>query len=113
AADSAYPQLPGIDLSKFADWAARELPGQPRLENASLLSGGHSNLNILLDFGGQKLVLRRPPLGHIMESAHNMEREYRALAGLSNTNVPVPQTLALVPESDTKTGVDAPFFVME
>lgn len=106
-------QLPGIDLDQFRSWAQRELPGNPALQSVSTLSGGHSNLNFLLDFGEQRYVLRRPPLGHVMESAHNMGREYRALRALSATSVPTPRTIALSPEPDPKTGIDAPFFVME
>lgn len=105
--------LPGIDLNQFQIWAQRELPGNPKLQRASLLSGGHSNLNFLPDFGDEIYVLRRPPLGHIMESAHNMEREYRALSALSTTPVPTPRTIALSQKSDPETGVDAPFFIME
>lgn len=83
------------------------------LQDVSVLSGGHSNLNLLLDFGAQKYVLRRPPLGHVMESAHNMEREYRALSALDRTPIPTPSPVALVEQTEETTGIETPFLVME
>jgi aminoglycoside phosphotransferase (APT) family kinase protein len=57
-------------------------------------------------------VLRRPPLAHVQATAHDMRREYRAIAGLARTSVPVPAAVDLVAEADATTGVDAPFFLM-
>lgn len=105
--------VPGIDVERFAAWARVALPDLGPLQQASLLSGGHSNLNILLNFGAHTLVLRRPPLGHIMASAHNMEREYRALTALSGTSVPAPRALHFHGAEGEVTGVDAPFLLME
>jgi aminoglycoside phosphotransferase (APT) family kinase protein len=58
----------------------------------SLLSGGRSNLTYRLSSAGEQWVLRRPPLGHVLETAHDMYREYRVMHALNATEVPVPTT---------------------
>lgn len=74
-----------------------------------LLSGGRSNLTYLLTDGVQRWVLRRPPLGHVLATAHDMDREYRVLDALHPTDVPVPKPLVSAgPEV-----IGAPFYVME
>jgi aminoglycoside phosphotransferase (APT) family kinase protein len=55
-------------------------------------------------------VLRRPPLGHVLPTAHDMAREYRVMTALAGTDVPVPVTYALCEDNDVN---DAPFYVME
>ena len=77
---------------------------------ASLLSGGRSNLTYALTDGPRHWVLRRPPLGHVLATAHDMSREYRVLRALAPTAVPVPRTVLEHPETDV---LGAPFYVME
>jgi aminoglycoside phosphotransferase (APT) family kinase protein len=55
-------------------------------------------------------VLRRPPLGHVLPTAHDMSREYRVLSALANTNVPVAPLVAACTDSEV---IGAPFYVME
>ena len=55
-------------------------------------------------------MLRRPPLGHVVETAYDMRREYRVLSALGPTDVPVPRVLAF---GDDDSGAGAPFYVME
>ena len=77
--------------------------------SAQLLAGGRSNLTYLLTDGRARWVVRRPPFGHVLETAHDMRREHRLLAALSPTDVPVPAPLLLAgPEV-----IGAPFYVME
>ncbi|AKE01122.1 acyl-CoA dehydrogenase (plasmid) [Rhodococcus erythropolis] len=78
----------------------------------SLISGGRSNITYSLDTSTNHWVLRRPPLGHVLSTAHDMEREYRVLSGLGRAGsvVPVPVT-AFVCRDDQVIG--APFYVME
>ena len=57
-----------------------------------------------------EVILRRPPLGHILPTAHDMAREYRVLSALDGTAVPVPRTLHL---GDADSALGAPFYVME
>jgi aminoglycoside phosphotransferase (APT) family kinase protein len=78
--------------------------------SASLMSGGRSNLTFRLDTGGAPLVLRRPPLGHVVATAHDMGREYQVMAALHPTGYPVPKMICRVEDTDI---LGAPFYVME
>ena len=73
-------------------------------------SGGKSNLTYLVSSRSQKVVLRRPPLGHVLPTAHDMGREYHILTALAESAVPVPRPLALCRDEAV---IGAPFFVME
>ena len=72
--------------------------------------GGASNLTYLITLGDQQLVLRRPPFGKKIKSAHDMGREYRVLSALSKSYGKAPQPL-LYTEDESVIG--APFYVME
>jgi aminoglycoside phosphotransferase (APT) family kinase protein len=77
----------------------------------ALISGGKSNLTYRVASAAGEVILRRPPLGHILPTAHDMTREHRVLTALHGTAVPVPRTLLLVSEGDSPLGVT--FYVME
>lgn len=79
------------------------------LRHVQLIAGGRSNLTYRLDFDAGPLVLRRPPLGHVLPTAHDMSREYRVLSALQDTAVPVPRPLASCQDPDV---VGAPFYLM-
>jgi aminoglycoside phosphotransferase (APT) family kinase protein len=79
------------------------------LTGIQLISGGRSNLTYRLDLGDRMLVLRRPPLGHVLPTAHDMSREYRVLTALSGTAIPVPFPVAFCADPDV---VGAPFYLM-
>jgi aminoglycoside phosphotransferase (APT) family kinase protein len=79
------------------------------LRGVQLISGGRSNLTYRLDLAGGTIVLRRPPLGHVLPTAHDMSREYRVLSALAGTAVPVPQPLASCQDPDV---IGAPFYLM-
>jgi aminoglycoside phosphotransferase (APT) family kinase protein len=89
--------------------AGRDLPAD-ELPVVQLISGGRSNLTYRLDVGASRLVLRRPPLGHVLPTAHDMAREYRVLTALRGTGIPVPGPLALCQDTDV---IGAPFYLME
>jgi len=75
------------------------------------IQGGRSNLTfIVADRDGRQVILRRPPLGEVLESAHDMGRENRLVSALAPTKVPVPASIGL--ETDTSV-TGAPFYVME
>ncbi len=78
---------------------------------ATLIAGGRSNLTYTLEATSQPLVLRRPPLGHVQATAHDMQREFRVISALSATEVPVPRPVLFV--DDPEAGVDAPFYLMQ
>ena len=101
----------GLDLTAFRRWYDGVRPGEITGElTASLIAGGKSNLTYALTDGASRWIVRRPPLGHVQATAHDMGREYTAMTALADTDVPVPVTYAHCTD-DTVTG--APFYVME
>lgn len=100
----------GINVGAVTDWlSARALVDGPL--DAELITGGRSNLTYcLVDAAGTKWVLRRPPLGHVLATAHDMGRESRIMASLAPTDVPVPHIVGVCDDLAVN---DAPFFVMD
>jgi aminoglycoside phosphotransferase (APT) family kinase protein len=103
-ATGAEPQIVGPLLA-----AALHDPRWERCDVA-LISGGKSNLTYRVASDAGELVLRRPPLGHILPTAHDMVREHRVLSALERTAVPVPRVLHLEPEGGP---LGVSFYVME
>jgi aminoglycoside phosphotransferase (APT) family kinase protein len=102
---------PGVDLDRLRPWFAEHVDGAGDAPlSASLISGGRSNLTYAISDGTHEWVLRRPPLGHVLPTAHDMAREHTVLAALAGTDVPVPRTLAFCSDDAVN---DAPFYVME
>jgi aminoglycoside phosphotransferase (APT) family kinase protein len=102
--EGAEPDVVGpllADALHDSRWAGCEV---------GLISGGKSNLTYRVRSDAGEVILRRPPLGHILPTAHDMGREYRVLSALHGTAVPVPRTL-LLEDADSPLGV--PFYVME
>lgn len=75
-----------------------------------LIAGGRSNPTYEVTDGVRHWILRRPPVGHVLATAHDMGREYRALTALHGTRVPVPRTVGLC---DDTALIGAPFYVMD
>jgi len=108
--DPADP--PGLRLGPLAAWLSQQ--GLPIAATAplraTLLEGGRSNVTYLLeDAAGAQIVLRRPPLGHVMPSAHDMRREYQVLSGLNRAGFPAPRALA---ECQNDSVIGSTFMVM-
>jgi aminoglycoside phosphotransferase (APT) family kinase protein len=101
----------GIDAPGATKWLASAVPAlEPPLAFARI-GDGQSNLSYLVrDAVGRAVVLRRPPLGHLLPSAHDMAREYRILSALAAAGAAVPRTLALCEDAGV---LGAPFYVME
>ena len=101
----------GIDVGAVTAWLAERVPGvQPPL-SFSLIAGGRSNLTYrVADAAGGAWVLRRPPRGTLLASAHDMGREHRIIAALAGSPVPVPPAVGLSAD-DSVNG--APFYVMD
>ena len=78
--------------------------------DVALISGGKSNLTYRVASDAGEVVLRRPPLGHILPTAHDMVREHRVVEALDGTAVPVPRVFHL---GDAQGALGAPFYVME
>ena len=101
---------PGIDAAAVSKFFAEHVAGGDVPLTFSFLSGGRSNLTYRVEGGGRSWVLRRPPLGHVLPTAHDMAREHRVLTALRDTGIPVPRTRALCTDEGV-TG--APFYVMD
>ncbi len=102
---------PGLDLAGLRAHLDRERPGLAGGPlTARLIEGGRSNLTYAVTDGAASWVVRRPPLGHVLATAHDMAREFTVISGLHGTPVPVPEPVLLC-EDASVTG--APFYVME
>ena len=101
----------GADPAIVGPYLARVL-NDPAWTSASvaLIAGGKSNLTYRVDSPAGSLVLRRPPLGQILPTAHDMGREYRVMSGLGSTDVPVPRMLHFCTDVEV---LGQPFYVME
>ena len=84
--------LPGLDLTRLGEWFTANVGETARPLTAELISGGKSNLTYGLTDGSERWIIRRPPLGDVLATAHDMGREYRVIHALRDTKVPVPQT---------------------
>jgi aminoglycoside phosphotransferase (APT) family kinase protein len=108
---AAGPELPGLDLDVLGAYLDRERPGLVTGPlTGSLLSGGRSNLTYLVSDGSTEWVLRRPPLGHVLASAHDMGREYRIQKALDGSAVPVAHVEVHCADPEV---LGAPFYLME
>ena len=101
----------GIDLPAVTAWMAGRIDGLEPPLAVDLIAGGHSNLTFrVIDATGRAWALRRPPLGHVLATAHDMAREHRIIAALAATAVPVPPVVGLC-EDPAVNG--ALFYVMD
>ena len=110
---SATPshQPAGVDVASVTRWLGQNLPHLRAPFTWTLMAGGHSNLTYrVTDANGVDVVLRRPPLGHVLATAHDMVREYRAIAALGPVGIPVPKAFGLCTDLDVN---GAPFYVMD
>ena len=101
---------PGLDLDALGAWFAGHVPDAGGTLRASLIAGGKSNLTYVVSDGEREWIVRRPPLGHVLATAHDMAREYRVMSALRDTGVPVPRTYAMCTDAAV---VGADFYVME
>ena len=101
----------GINHAAVTAWASERIADLHTPLTFKLIAGGHSNLTYeFTDARGERYVLRRPPLGHVLESAHDMGREHKIVSALQASAVPVAPALGLC--SDTTVN-DAPFYLMK
>lgn len=100
----------GLDLPALERFFGERVPGFRGGLNAELLQGGRSNLTYLVTDGDTRWVLRRPPLGGLTPSAHDMQREYRVVAALAGSDVPVARAVTF---GDADDGLGVPFSVVE
>ena len=102
---------PGLDLDRLRGLLDRERPGLVHGPlTGRLIEGGRSNLTYAVSDGTSKWVVRRPPLGHVLATAHDMKREHRVISALHPTKVPVPNAVLLCEDEEV---LGSPFYVME
>ncbi|TDT36635.1 aminoglycoside phosphotransferase (APT) family kinase protein [Streptomyces sp. BK208] len=102
---------PGLDLDRLRVLLDRERPGLVTGPlSGRLIEGGRSNLTYAVSDGAARWVVRRPPLGHVLATAHDMRREHRVISALHPTDVPVPRPVLLCEDEEV---LGAPFYVME
>ncbi|MFF3764229.1 phosphotransferase family protein [Streptomyces sp. NPDC001922] len=107
----SHDHPPGLDLERLRAHLDRERPGLVGGPlGAELIEGGRSNLTYAVTDGTSRWVVRRPPLGHVLATAHDMHREHRVISALHPTTVPVPEPLLLC---EDETVIGSPFYVME
>ncbi|MHA1568330.1 MAG: phosphotransferase [Alphaproteobacteria bacterium] len=100
----------GFDLGALEAYMAAHVPDFRGPLDARQFEGGQSNPTFLLTAGDARYVMRRKPPGVLLPSAHAVDREFRVMAALGDTDMPVPRMRALC-EDETVIGVA--FYVME
>ncbi|GAB5471358.1 MAG: phosphotransferase family protein [Rhodospirillales bacterium] len=98
-----------LDEAALAAYLPDRIPGFGRLLEAKKFAGGQSNPTFLLTAEGGRYVLRRKPPGELLKSAHAVDREYRVMAALAASDVPVPPMLHLCEDESV---IGSLFFVM-
>lgn len=107
---SSQTEVIGINSVRVSRWLIANIEGLSLPFEFHPIEGGRSNLTYrVVDDTGFTVVLRRPPLGHVLATAHDMAREYKIISAVGQTRVPVPRALGLCVD-DTVNG--APFYVM-
>ncbi|GGN55635.1 acyl-CoA dehydrogenase [Actinoplanes lobatus] len=96
--------MKGLDLEKLQAYL-----DSPPL-SGTMFAGGRSNLTYAVTDGVNRWVLRRPPLGHVLPTAHDMAREHKVLDALSKAGFPVPKPVLLCTDTEV---IGAPFYLME
>src|SRR5580698_10245248 len=99
-----------LDLTKLEPFLRAHFPGETGALVVRQYPSGHSNLTYSLRVGSREMVLRRPPFGSKVKTAHDMSREYRVLSKLHAHYAPAPQVLLF---SDDLSVLGAPFYLME
>ncbi|HZQ26727.1 MAG TPA: phosphotransferase family protein [Acidimicrobiales bacterium] len=102
--------IEGINADRVTQWFDANVPGvQPPLA-FDLIAGGRSNLTFKVsDQAGHTWALRRPPVSHVLPTAHDMGREYRIISALQDTPVPVAESVGYTEDESVN---DRPFYVM-
>jgi aminoglycoside phosphotransferase (APT) family kinase protein len=101
---------PGLSLSRLTSWLDDTQPGLRTGElTAEVIAGGRSNLTYELTDGANRWALRRPPMGHVLPTAHDMAREFTVISALHGSAVPVPEPIALCTDREV---LGEPFYLM-
>ena len=102
--------MQGINEERVEKWLNENIDEAQGPYTYHLIAGGRSNITFrVVDANGLQMVLRRPPMGHVLATAHDMAREHRLISAVGHSNVPVPRTLGLCTDVEVN---GAPFYVM-
>lgn len=99
-----------LDTAPLEAWLRLQFPGEAGPLEVRQFPRGHSNLTYLVRLGPREMVLRRPPFGSKVKTAHDMGREYQVLSRLHAAYAPAPRALAYCAD---ETMLGAPFYLME
>lgn len=98
-----------FDPAALRPWCDRQFGPADTPPEITRISGGQSNPTFYVTHGDRRLVLRKQPPGPLLKGAHAVDREFRVLRALADTDVPVPEALAFEPDA---TLLGTPFYVM-
>ena len=101
---------PGFDVARLHHYMMANVDGFGGTLEVARFKGGQSNPTFQLSAGGRRYVLRKKPAGQLLPSAHAVEREYRVISALRDTEVPVAHTYCLCEDSEV---IGTPFYIME
>src|ERR1700723_4819240 len=107
---SSVRQGEELDLTKLDPYLREHFPNEAGSLQVRQYPSGHSNLTYSLQLGARELILRRPPFGSKVKSAHDMSREFRVLSKLHAAYSPAPEVLLYC---DDDSIIGAPFYVMQ
>jgi aminoglycoside phosphotransferase (APT) family kinase protein len=99
-----------LNVAKLEPYLRTKFPSESGQLQVQQYPSGHSNLTYAIRLGERELVLRRPPFGSKVKSAHDMGREFRVLAKLHAVYPPAPEVLAFCDDADI---LGAPFYLMQ
>ena len=99
-----------LDLARLEPWLREQIPSLDAALSVEKFAGGQSNPTFKLSAGDTHYVLRRKPPGELLASAHAVDREFRGIAALRDTDVPVPNAIALCTDDSV---IGSMFYVME
>ncbi len=103
-------QTQQLDTSKLSEYLAEHIPGFTLPISVDKFDGGQSNPTFKLSTANKDYVLRRKPPGELLKSAHAVDREFRVISALADTDVPVPKTYVLCEDEGV---IGSMFYVME
>jgi aminoglycoside phosphotransferase (APT) family kinase protein len=102
---------PGVDVEAFARWMdANDVPGRGEMPRLAALSGGSQNELMMIERGGRKMVMRKPPEGAVAERLDGIRREHRLVKALKGADVP---HAAYIAGSDDVELLGTPFYIMD
>ncbi|MFN0095916.1 MAG: phosphotransferase family protein [Dehalococcoidia bacterium] len=102
--------VPGVNYENVRRWFAQQIEGGDCDLDFQLIGDGRSNITYLVRGNGNTWVMRRPPLGHVLPTAHDMAREFKVQSAVTKVGYPAPKMLALCEDPAVN---EYPFYVMD